>query len=115
MLTVDELTTVWELVIRSGNIDLLRTNLGGVDRAFVNTTPQMTRFRGAKVCIKWLQERIDDHNIQSDYKYKSGTKKEKSILVRYACVVTLHDYTTDTNDDMTTMTVFHTEHINTNT
>ena len=34
----------------------------------VNTTPQMTRFRGAKVCIKWLQERIDDHNIQSAYK-----------------------------------------------
>ena len=40
----------------------------------VNTTPQMTRFRGARVCSKWLQERIDDHNIQSDYKYKSGLK-----------------------------------------
>ena len=36
----------------------------------VNTTP--TSFRGAKVCSKWLQERIDDHNIQSDNKYKSG-------------------------------------------
>ena len=74
----------------------------------------MTCFRGAKVCSKWLQERIDDRNIQSDNKYKSGLS-ENSILVRYACVVTLHDYTTDTNDDMTTMTVFHTEHINTNT
>ena len=31
---------------------------------------------------------------------KSGLKSENSILVRYACVVTLHDYTTDTNDDM---------------
>ena len=40
----------------------------------VNTTPQMIRFRGAKVCSKWLQERIDDHNIQSDNKYKSGLK-----------------------------------------
>ena len=29
----------------------------------VNTTPEMTRFRGAKVCSKWLQERIDDHTI----------------------------------------------------
>ena len=34
----------------------------------VKTTPQMTRFRGSKVCSKWLQGRIDDHNIQSDYK-----------------------------------------------
>ena len=48
---------------------------------------------------------------QLDWKHKS----ENSILVCYACVETLHDYTTDTNDDMTTMTVFHTEHINTNT
>ena len=31
----------------------------------------MTHFRDAKVCNKWLQERIDDHRIQSDYKYKS--------------------------------------------
>ena len=61
----------------------------------------MTHFRGAEVCSKWLQERIGDHNIQSDYKYKSG--------------LTLHDYTTVTNDDMTNMTVFHKEHINTNT
>ena len=29
----------------------------------VNTTPQMNRFRGAKVCSKWLQERIDDHSV----------------------------------------------------
>ena len=40
----------------------------------VSTTPQMSRFRGAKVCSKWLQERSDDHNIQSDSKYKSGLK-----------------------------------------
>ena len=41
----------------------------------VNTTPQMTRFRGAKECSKWLQERIDDHIKQSDYKYKNGLKE----------------------------------------
>ena len=41
---------------------------------FVNTTPQMTRFRGAKVCSKWLQERIDDHNIQSENKNKVDQK-----------------------------------------
>ena len=37
----------------------------------VKTTSQMTRFRDAKVCNYWLQIRIDDHRIQSDYKYKS--------------------------------------------
>ena len=80
----------------------------------VNTTPQITRFRGTKVCSKWLQERIDDHNIQSNCKYKKWTEHIKvriQYCVCYACVVTLHDYTTDTNDDMTTMTVIHTEHI----
>ena len=46
---------------------------------YVNATPQMTRFRGAKVCSKWLHERIDDHNTQSDYKYKSELKSENSI------------------------------------
>ena len=29
----------------------------------VKTTPQMTHFRDAKVCNKWLQVRIDDHRI----------------------------------------------------
>ena len=74
----------------------------------------MTRFRGAKVCNNWLQVRIDDHSIQSDYKYKSGLQSENSEI-GHVCVVTLHDYTTDTNDNMTTKTDFHTEHINTNT
>ena len=31
----------WELMIRSGNIDLLRTTLGGVDRAFYRFTRQL--------------------------------------------------------------------------
>ena len=41
MLSMDELTTAWELVIRSGSIDLLRTTLGGVDRAFYRLTRQL--------------------------------------------------------------------------
>ena len=41
MLTMDDFTTVWELVIRSGNVDLLRTTLGGVDRAFYRFTRQL--------------------------------------------------------------------------
>ena len=43
------------------------------------------------------------------------TESENSNLVRYDCVVTMHDYTTDTNDSMTTNTDFHIEHTNTNT
>ena len=49
----------------------------------VKTTPQMTRFRDAKVCNNWLQIRIDDHRIQSDYKYKSelhNPEGKKSVL-----------------------------------
>ena len=38
----------------------------------VKTTPQMTRFRDGKVCNNWLQMKIDDHRMQSDYKCKSG-------------------------------------------
>ena len=51
----------------------------GTHMMCVNTTPQMTRFRGAKVCRKWQQERNDDHNIQSDYKNKSGLQSENSV------------------------------------
>ena len=43
----------------------------------VNTTPQMTCFRDARVCKKWLQVRIDDHRIQSDYKYKSELQNQE--------------------------------------
>ena len=49
----------------------------------VAATPQMTRFRDAKVCNKWLQVRIHDHRIQSDYKYKSELQNpegKKSVL-----------------------------------
>ena len=42
------------------------------DRGSVKTTPQMTRFRDAKVCNNLAIDEIDDHRIQSDYKCKSG-------------------------------------------
>ena len=56
---------------------------GEVQTHDVNTTPQMTHFRDAKVCNNWLQIRIDDHRIQSDYKYKSELQNpegKKSVL-----------------------------------
>ena len=43
----------------------------------------MTRFHDAKVLNDWLQIRIDDHRIQSDYKYKSELQNpegKKSVL-----------------------------------
>ena len=49
----------------------------------VKTTPQMTRFLDAKVCKNWLQMKIDDHRIQSDYKYKGELQNpdgKKSVL-----------------------------------
>ena len=66
----------------------------------------MTCFRGAKVYNKWLRQ----HTVWQQV--HNWTKSENSVS-GYACVVTLHD--TDTNDDMTSNTDFHTEHINTNT
>ena len=40
--------------------------------SFVKTTPQMTRFRDAKVCNNLVTDEIDDHRIQSDYKCTIG-------------------------------------------
>ena len=86
------------------------------DVQILHTTPQMTRFRGAIVCSKWLQQRIDDHNIQSDYKCTIGPQVPKREFSYWLCMRgDVHDYTTDTNDIMTTKTDFHTEHINMNT
>ena len=50
---------------------------------FCKTTPEMIRFRDAKVCKNWIQIRIGDHRIQSDYKYKSEPQNpegKKSVL-----------------------------------
>ena len=54
----------------------------------------MTHFRNAKVCNKWIQERIDDHRKQSDYNYKSELQKSRRKEIYtwyYICVVTPHD------------------------
>ena len=44
---------------------------------YVNTTPQMTCFRGAKVCAKWLQGKSDDELIQLDNKMRIWTRSGK--------------------------------------
>ena len=44
---------------------------------------------------------FSDIGFPADVEYDDA-KSENSTLVCYACVVTLHDYTTDANDDMTT-------------
>ena len=38
----------------------------------VKTTPQMTRFRDAKVCNNLVTDEIDDHRLQFDYKCTVG-------------------------------------------
>ena len=58
--------------------DVLHTVISGVmtptlTPVSVNTTPQTTCFRGAKVCTKWLQEKSDDQLIQPDNKLEQGT------------------------------------------
>ena len=66
----------------------------------VKTTPQMTRFRDAKVCNNLLQIRIDDHRIQSDFKYKSELQNQKER--RLYLVLRLRGETEhDTNDNVT--------------
>ena len=48
--------------------------VSGMSFKIVNTTPQMTCFRGAKLCTKWLQGKSDDQLMQPDNKLKFGTK-----------------------------------------
>ena len=72
----------------------------------VKTTPQMTRFHDAKVCNNWLQMKIDDHIIQSDYKCRT-----LHLVLRLR-----GDTEHDTNDNVTTKTrsTFYTAHMNIN-
>ena len=52
------------------------------------TTPQMTRFRDVKVCKILVTDEIDDHRIQSDYKYTNGLQnpegKNSALGIAYA-------------------------------
>ena len=76
----------------------------------------MTHCRDAQVCNKWLQVRIDDRRIQSDYKYKSELQKiEKSHL--YLALRLRGETEHDTSDNVTTKTqnTFNTAHMNTDT
>ena len=56
--------------------------------ACVKTTPQMTRFRDAKVCNNFVTDEIDDHRIQSDYKCTAGLQnpegKNSTLGIAYA-------------------------------
>ena len=45
----------------------------------VKTTPQMTRFRDAKVCNNLVTDEIDDHRIQSDYNKNCNIQKERNL------------------------------------
>ena len=73
----------------------------------------MTRFRDAKVCNNLVADEIDDHRIQSDYKYKSELQNPEGKEIctwYYVCVVKPSDKTHDTNDNVTTKTPEHLPH-----
>ena len=76
----------------------------------------MTRFRDGKVCNNLATDEIDDHRIQSDYKYKSERQIQKERVYTWycVCVVTMHDDTSDTNDNVTTeaQSTLYTAHMN---
>ena len=48
-------------------------------RECAKTTPQMTRFRDAKVCNNLATDEIDDHRIQSDYNKNCNIQKERTL------------------------------------
>ena len=54
----------------------------------MKATPQMTRFRDAKVCKNLVTDEIDDHRIQSDYKCAIGLQypegKNSTLGIAYA-------------------------------
>ena len=62
----------------------------------VKTTPQMTRFQIVQQAIIIATVWIDDDKIKSDYNMKKTWN--------YESVVTQHDMTSDTNEDVTTKT-----------
>ena len=45
----------------------------------VKTTPQMIRFRDAKVCNNLATDEIDDHRIQSDHNKNCNIQKERNL------------------------------------
>ena len=53
-------------------------------RGDVKITPQMTRFRDAKVCSNLATNEIDDHRIQSDFNMNCNIQKEKNSTLGIA-------------------------------
>ena len=83
----------------------------------VKTTPQMTRFREGKVCNNLATDEltITEYSLTTSAK-KSGLQKARTTELGTwycVCVVTMHDNTSDTNDNVTTkiQTDFHTKHM----
>ena len=58
----------------------------------VKTTHQMTRFRDGKVFKNLATDEIDDHRIQSDYKWT--TKSRRKELYTWYCVCVVKPSTT---------------------
>ena len=70
-----------------------------------NTTPQMTCFRRARVCTKWLTGKSDDELVQSD-NMRIGTRIGKfKLWIEHDCLVTQRD--ADTNDNTYDCLVLH--------
>ena len=76
----------------------------------------MTHFRDAKVCNQWVQVRIDDHRVQSEYKNESELQNtEGKNLYFVLCMRGKSEH--DINDNVTTKTqnTFNTAHMNIDT
>ena len=54
--------------VRCSSMQTENKSITPSEKACVNTTPQMSRFRDAKVCNNLVTDEIDDHRIQSGYK-----------------------------------------------
>ena len=80
----------------------------------VKTTPQMTRFRDAKVCNNLGTDEIKDHRTQFDYKCKSGLQYPKKKKTPHFVLRARGETEHDTNDNVTTKTqsTFYTTHMN---
>ena len=87
-----------------GAFDLIwRGSLQGVmdGGLFVKTTPQMTRFRDAKVCNNLATYEIDDHRIQSDYKCTIGLQNSRGKNSVLGIVRLRGETEHDANDNVT--------------
>ena len=116
---------LWDLIVAvlHGNTYQSNQERGDPCTNSVNTTPQLTCFRGAKVCTKWLQETvtITAYSLTTSWNWEQvtswnwdqdeiGTKSGK-LRIGHDCVV-LHDV--DTNDNIHDCVVLHDANTNDN-